>query len=248
MSPSRSFNRDPRNGVLPKPTLLDTISGRIRFLGVHVDLPTALFRDLLHLCSSVGLDDDALSAPLVALVAGLQAAVPSYRGLHLTLVENGHPVSVTAFLNSEDAESITTSLRVPFAALGSGFDPDSGVVFYAATPGAFVDLAADLGYALDTPTTTPDGPRSPAGDTDGDGQHNPGHRNGHPVIAVDANLPLTVLESGLTGLDEPSSINQAIGFLMDQRHPPEQAHATLSGGAGPAGVEPHIFAARLLRG
>jgi acetaldehyde dehydrogenase (acetylating) len=113
-----------------------------------VDLPTALFRDLLHLSSSVGLDDDALTTPLVALVAGLQAAVPSYRGLHLTLVENGHPVSLAAFLHSEDAESITTSLRLPLAALGPGFDPDSRVVFYAATPGAFVDLAADLGYAL----------------------------------------------------------------------------------------------------
>ena len=68
------------------------------------------------------------------------------------------------------------------------------------------------------------------------------------MIAVDANRPLTVLESGLTGLDELSTINQAIGFLMDQGHPPEQAHATLSGGAASAGVEPHIFAARLLRG
>ena len=66
---------------MPNRQLLDTICGRIRFLGVHVDLPTALFRGLLHLCSSVGIDDDALSAPLVALVADLQAAVPYYRGL-----------------------------------------------------------------------------------------------------------------------------------------------------------------------
>jgi hypothetical protein len=87
-----------------------------------VDLPHSPFRDLLHLSSSVGLDDDALTTPLVALVAGLQAAVPSYRGLHLTLVENGHPVSLAAFLHSEDAESITTSLRLPLAA-GSRFRP-----------------------------------------------------------------------------------------------------------------------------
>ena len=213
-----------------------------------MDIPTALFRDLLHLCSSVGLDDDAVSAPLVALVGDLRSAVPSYRGLHLTLVENGHPVSLTAFLNSEDAESITTSLRLPLAAFGSGFDPDSGVVFYAATPGAFVDLAADLGYALDTPTTTPDACGSPAGDADGYGHQNAGHRNGHPVIAVDANLPLTVVESGLTGLEELSTINQAVEFLMDQGHHSEQAHATLRGGAASAGVEPHIFAARFMRG
>ena len=165
----------------------------------------------------------------------------------MRLVENGHPVSVTAFLNSEYAESITTSLRLPFAAFGSDFDPDSGGVFYAATPGAFVDLAADLGYTLDTPTTTPNA-RYSAGDTNGGGKHNPCHRDAHPAIAVDVDLPLTVLESGLTGLDELSTINQAIGFLMDQGHHSEQAPATLRGGAASAGVEPHIFAARRMRG
>jgi hypothetical protein len=51
------------------------------------------------------------------------------------------------------------------------------------------------------------------------------------VIAVDADLPLTVLESGLTGLDELSTINQVVGSLIAQRHLPEQAHARLRGGA-----------------
>ena len=36
--------------------------------------------------------------------------------------------------------------------------------------------------------------------------------------------------------------------VMDQGHPFEQAHATLCGGAESAGVEPHIFAAPLMRG
>jgi hypothetical protein len=123
-----------------------------------VDLPTALLRDLFHLSSSVGLDD-ALTAPLVALVDGLRAAVPSYRGLHLTLVEDAHPVSLAAFLPYQDAKPITTSLRIPFAAVGPGFDPASGVVFYAATPGAFVDLAADLGKPW---APRPPHPRPPA--------------------------------------------------------------------------------------
>jgi hypothetical protein len=83
-----------------------------------VDLPTALLRDLLHLSRSVGLDDDALTTSLVTLVAGLQAAVLSDCGLHLTLVEDGHPVSLAAFLHAQDTESITTSLRLPFTALG----------------------------------------------------------------------------------------------------------------------------------
>ena len=89
---------------------------------ITVDLPTALLRDLLQLSSSVGLDDDALAAPLVSLVEGLQTAVPSYCALHLTVVDIDHPVTLTAFVPPQDVESITTSLRVGFAALGPGFD------------------------------------------------------------------------------------------------------------------------------
>jgi hypothetical protein len=136
-----------------------------------VDLSTVLLRDLLQLCSSVGLDDDALGASLGSLAEVLQAAVPSYRGLHLTIVHNAHPVSLSAFLPLHDGDSISTSLRVGFAALGAGFDGESQVVFYAATPGGFVDLAADFGYALGTPITTANTPASSADSTDGDG-HN----------------------------------------------------------------------------
>ena len=83
---------------------------------------TVLLRDLLQLSSSIGLDDDAVGPPLVTLVEGLRTAVPSYRGLHLTIVHNGHPISLTAFLPPPDGASIKTSLRVGFQALGPGFD------------------------------------------------------------------------------------------------------------------------------
>jgi hypothetical protein len=46
-----------------------------------VDFPTALLRDLLHLSSSVELDEDELGARLAALVTALRAAVASYRGM-----------------------------------------------------------------------------------------------------------------------------------------------------------------------
>ena len=117
---------------------------------ITVDLSTGLLRDLLHLSSSIGLDDDALGAPLATLVESLRTAVPSYRGLHLTIVNNSHPISLTAFLSPQHGASIKTSLRVGFQALGPGFDAQNCVVFYAATPGAFVDMAADFEFALDT--------------------------------------------------------------------------------------------------
>ncbi|HWJ52434.1 MAG TPA: ANTAR domain-containing protein, partial [Propionibacteriaceae bacterium] len=164
--------------------------------------------------------------------------------------------------------SITTSLRVGFAALGPGFDGESGVVFYAATPGAFVDLAADFGYALDTPITTASSTASSADSTDGDGQdgrdhtdvdrqqgdhhdgdgqHGPSRSDRNRLIVLDADLPPTATRSGLVGLDERSMIDRAIGVMLDQGHHPDGAHATLRQHAAAAGVEPHTYAARLLR-
>ena len=131
-----------------------------------MDLPTVVLRDLLQLSSSLGLDDDALGAPLVTLVGELRAAVPSYRGLHLTIIDNGHSVSLTAFLPLPAGDSIKTSIRVGFEALGQGFDRESCVVFYAATLGAFVDLAAGFAYALEKPTTTPSHPAKSADSSD----------------------------------------------------------------------------------
>jgi hypothetical protein len=223
-----------------------------------VDLPTVLLRDLMQLSSHLDLDDDALSGPLVSLVESLQAAVPSYRALHLTIVDIDHPVSLTAFVPRPDVDSITTSMRVGFGALGPGFDSKSRVVFYAATPGAFVDLAADFGYALDTPIITTGSPAGSADSTDGAQRHDPCHqdsdrtrdpgcRDGDALIVLDADLPPPTAISGLVGLDELTMINRAVGILIDQGHHPGQAHAALFGHAAAAGVDPHIYAARLLR-
>ena len=223
-----------------------------------MDLPTVLLRDLLQLSSSVGLDDDALAAPLVSLVEGLQAAVSSYRGLHLTIVDISHPVSLTAFLPVQDVDSIKSSLRFAFAALGPGFDDESRVILYAATPGAFVDLAADFGYALATPVVTTDMPPGSAdttdgerqhshGQHDGDRQHGPGCRDGDRMIVLDADLPPPTTLSGLIGLDERSTIDRAVGVMIDHGHHPDRAHATLRRQAAAAGVEPQIYAAGVLR-
>jgi hypothetical protein len=224
-----------------------------------VDFPTVLLRDLLQLGSSVGLDDDALAAPLVSLVDGLQTAVPSYRGLYLTIADISHPVSLIAFLPVHDIDSINTSLRVGFAALGPGFDGESRVVFYAATPGAFVDLAADFGYALDTPVvtagtrpgsadSTDDGGQHSDGRRDYDMQHCPARRDGDRLILLDADVPPTTTRSGLIGMDQRSTIDRAVGVMIDHGHDPDRAHAALRRQAAAAGVEPHIYAATLLRG
>ncbi len=133
-------------------------------------------------------------------------------------------------------------MRLPFAVLGAGFSTDSQVVFYAGTPGAFVDLAADLGHALDVPFTHGGRPTEDGHVGLGDGQP---HDQRHLVL--DADLPPLTLVSGLTGLDDVSAINRAVGILMNQGHHPHRAHAELRRQATAAGVETPIYAARLLK-
>ena len=116
---------------------------------------------------------------------------------------------------------------MPLALLDSGFAAESQVVFYASTPGAFVDLAADLTYAFAQPPRTPGrdggssgtaldpagrGPASPDGDT-----------------------------FSLSGVAELSTIDRAVGVLIDQGHHPDDAHATLRRDAARAGLEPHVL-------
>ena len=219
------------------------------------EFSTALLRDLLDLTGSIGLADDELETRLAALLSGCRAAIPSYRGLQLTVMDGTQPVTLSA-VDSTGAGQISTSLRLPFTALGPGFHRGSQAVFYAANPGAFVDLAADLGHTLQTPVIT-DGSGWPAGHLDGagpriidgfDGNGPTGlhRRDGDASIILDADLPPTSLESGLAGLGHLSTINRAVGLLIDQGHHPDTALAVIHHHATKAGVEPHIYAAQLL--
>ena len=221
-----------------------------------MDFPTALLRDLLELSASI---DDAgdgdLDARLTALVTAVRAAVPSYQGLSLTVHDNGHPVNLTSFPPTAADQAITTSMRLPFTALSPQLDSRSRVIFYAATPGAFVDLAADLGHALGAPTVLSQHSPNPTNDPDDDGQQDDsrprdgqqGDRAGAAVIVLDADLPPPTVVSQLTGLHEMATINQAIGVLIDRGHHPDDAHAVLHRHAAAAGLDTHIYAARLLR-
>ena len=132
-----------------------------------MDLPSDLAAHLRDLVESIGAGD-TLSGPLAALVEDLRTAVSSYQGLRLTLVLEGWPVTLTAF-DYIDGERPAASLRLALSELGPGFDPQSWIVFYAGTPGAFVDLAADLDY---THRVRGSGSRAYAADGDRDG-HRP---------------------------------------------------------------------------
>jgi hypothetical protein len=159
----------------------------------------------------------------------------------MKLVENQLPVTLTAFTDGHDIP-VGTSLRLPLDLVSPVVDPASRVIFFAVIPGAFTDLAADLSYALGG---IPVDQASPA--VDGVDQRGMRGNDQRRVIELDADLPPLSRVSELTCLAELTVLNRAIGTLVDQGHDIEQAHQLLRRDAAAAGVEPHVYAARILR-
>jgi hypothetical protein len=206
-----------------------------------VDLSAALLGRLQDLTVSIGQDDQDIDDTLAALTTALRSTAASYCGFQLTIVENQWPITLTAFSDGHDVP-VGTSLRLPLALVSQAVDLESRIVFFAFTPGAFTDLAADLSYALgDIPVEQ----QSPASyNADGGRTFVDGQRN---AIELDSDLPLVSLVSGLTGLAELRVLNRAIGMFVDQGNDIEQAHQVLRRDAAAARVEPHVYATRILR-
>jgi hypothetical protein len=71
--------------------------------------------------------------------------------------------------------------------------------------------------------------------------------DGQPLgIRLDADLPPGSHTFGLSGLIELSTINRAVGIMIDRGHHPDEVHATLRRLAAASGLAPHAFALRLL--
>jgi hypothetical protein len=162
-----------------------------------VDVSAALAADLALLTQA--LDDSGidLEAGLRAFTADLKLAVSSFTGMTMTIALDGHDVSFTVH---EDATiQPATSLLIPLATV-TPTGAASTMLLHAATPGAFVDLAADLSYAL---------------------------RIEPAALVLDGHLDPRAGPAGRTGLDEHSAINQAIGVLIGRGHTPESAQQEL---------------------
>jgi hypothetical protein len=207
-----------------------------------VDVPADLLSHVTQLAASIGVDTDVLHVPLLALARVLRTAVPSYRGLQLTVVHSGQPVTMTDMVPVEADGVVLTSLRVPLTAMDSAYNPDSRVIFYAGKPGALVDLAADLAYVLKTSVLT----KSDQLDSNGDGRAQPGRVQTGRVLVLDADVPAARTASGLFGLSELSAVNRAVGIMIDRGHEPDHAYEALRRQATAAGVEVHVFASQML--
>jgi len=140
-----------------------------------------------------------------------------------------------------------TSLRVPLHLLGllrlprtttataAEFGPGSSLTFYGSRSGAFVDLAADLTYAL----------RSAPSNNPGRA-HAPPPRPHDEAVTLDQHLPPSSMTSGFVGAADVATINRAVGYLIEEGHDPAGASAELGRRATSAAVTVPVYAAQLL--
>lgn len=184
-----------------------------------MDLCPALIADLDLL--SVAIQDSGaeiqdsggdLTAWLESFVTDLRKAIGSYLGLTMTMALDGQQVTFTV---SERASDAGASLRIPLAAVTHS-DAGSALVLYAAVPGAFVDLAADLAWALELDAWT---------------------------LVLDEHLAVPAASNAVIGLREQTTINQAVGALLEHGHTPHSARTALrhlartEGGSVPASAQ-----------
>jgi hypothetical protein len=125
------------------------------------------------------------------------AAVPSYYGLSVVVPQSDPPLDYTTLADGADAGDIRTSLQF---SLPGRADPrnssEVAMTLYAGSPGAFVDLAADLAWLTGRPPSD---------------------------FVLDQHRPFSA-GSLLEGQPHAASaINQAIGVLIGRGNTPQQA-------------------------
>ena len=165
------------------------------FRSRQVDLTDGLLSDLRHLVDGLDADPSVVLAPLEALRGQLRQTVTSFTGLRLTIGPEHHPVVLSDFVSTRAGLDVRSSLTVPLSSFAM-MATDGEITFFAGLAGAFVDLAADLRFAL-----------------------------GLSEDALDLDQQLTPLGpfNAVSGLVERSTINRAVGVLIDRGQTPEAA-------------------------
>lgn len=183
-------------------------------------LTPALVADLTSLTSALDDPDVDLQCSLDRLGATVGKAVSSILGLSMTVRVADHPITLTTTRTAAPATAarsavVGASISMPLP------EQAATVVFYAGSPGAFVDLAADVAHAWTLP---------------------PG------AVVLDAQLdPHPDCDScaEVGGLAEFDVIHQAVGVLIGRGHLPAAAHHELDQQARTTGVDV-IAAARAI--
>lgn len=189
-------------------------------------LPTGLAAELALLTQALDLPGTDIAQTVTRLTTATRTAVGSYLGLSITITAEPAPFQLTVLEEGVVATDIGTSLLIPLSTSETTMTPASAeLTLYAATPGAFIDLAADLSFITGRTSTefAIDEYRNTVTSTIPTGFPIDQHGN-------------TSASTTPTGLASASIINQALGVLMGRGATPEQADHDLHQHAATAGI------------
>lgn len=189
---------------------MTTRSGRPEYQ--YVELPAALRADLDALTEALGEPGTDLTALVAAVTADIRVAIDSYVAMSLTLLVDGYPLTFTIMDQVAEPPAIGSSVVLPLRVICAAA-PGSELVLYAAKPGAFVDLVADLSYAVGIAMD---------------------------AFVVDAHLEIRTGDN--SPLLELSQVNQAIGILIERGHTVDGAHTELQRRAAAGRITVHAAA------
>jgi hypothetical protein len=186
-----------------------------------VEIAAALAAELGYLTAALDEPGADVADSLRRLTAAVTVAIPTFLGLTVTVVGSNPAFAFTAFVDGVGAVDVGTSLRLALPGVDACLLSPVVVVFYAGSPGTFVDLAADLAFLTDRPLRD---------------------------FAVDQHLPGPAEQDCATNLFEVSTINQAVGVLIDRGYTPEQAERHLEVQSVDAGISRYAVGLRILAG
>lgn len=173
-----------------------------------------LAAELDLLTQALDLPGTDVAETVLRLAADVRTAVGSYLGLSVAITANQSQFDLTVLDERAKPGDIETSLLIPLSSVpGVGKTAPTSVVLilYAATTGAFVDLAADLSWITGR------------------------------VLAefrLDEHRTLPSTHTDPSPLETMAAINQALGVLIGRGSSPEQAERDLYARAVSAGIDP----------
>jgi hypothetical protein len=182
-----------------------------------VTINAALAAELEILTAALDQPGTDIARSVRQLALNAAAGVTTYLGLSVLVGRSDPPFAFTALADGVAADDVGTSLRVELPGLVDQLTV--AVNLYAGSPGAFVDLAADLAWLTARPLSD---------------------------FVLDQHLTIPAPSNTGTQLHAASIINQAMGVLIGRGHTPEQAHQQLDSQAADAGTDRHTAAQLIL--
>jgi hypothetical protein len=184
-----------------------------------MEITAALAADLAILTEALDEPGIDIADTLRRLAADARTAVDSYLGLTLMVPEGAPTFRITAMDEYATRPDVRASILIPLATGAAPSGPGAVLVLYAANPGAFTDLAADLSWLTGAALTE---------------------------LVLDRHLHLADSADTTGAVRAESIVSQAVGVLIGLGYPPEDAVRELAARASAAGTDRFAAAQHIL--